>query len=294
MATPRKNMMDPTTRRLLKQRILKNLRAISRGARADFDVIDRLAAFAPISLGSLSMRTGVALQGAQQVFPFLSVLAQRMSQRAFLPVRIENAFGVHKAEHETAELAMLFERYGSDKSSLHDYHLLYGPLLGPKRNEKLRFFEFGLGSNHRDVPSNMGTAGKPGASLRAFRDFLPNAAIFGADIDRRILFAEDRIETFYVDQTELDSFAPLTATLGSGSLDFIIDDGLHAPNANIATMIFALEALRPGGTFVVEDIGAASLPVWQTVAALVHADYEPRLIQAKNGILFIIQKPGRT
>ncbi len=157
------------------------------------------------------------------------------------------------------------------------------------RNEALRILEIGLGTNNGDVVSTMGATGKPGASLRAFRDFLPNAAIFGADIDRRVLFMEERIETFHVDQTQRRSFHQLADALGP--LDLVIDDGLHSPNANIATMIFALEALKPLGTFIVEDIAAASIPVWQTIAALLPIDYRPTLIQAAKSFVFMIQKP---
>ena len=44
--------------------------------------------------------------------------------------------------------------------------------------------------------------GKPGASLRVWRDYFPNAIIYGADIDKDILFAEERIKTFYIDQLD--------------------------------------------------------------------------------------------
>ena len=44
--------------------------------------------------------------------------------------------------------------------------------------------------------------GKPGASLRVWRDFFPNAKIYGGDIDKETLFIEDRISTYYVDQFE--------------------------------------------------------------------------------------------
>jgi hypothetical protein len=111
--------------------------------------------------------------------------------------------------------------------------------LAPKRNERLRLLEIGLGTNNPDVVSTMGASGKPGASLRAFRDFLPNARVFGADIDGRILFEEERILTYYVDQTRSISFDELADKLGNEGFDLVIDDGLHSPNANIATMIFA-------------------------------------------------------
>jgi SAM-dependent methyltransferase len=213
------------------------------------------------------------------------------ARAAYAPIPIEALFPLESAEGATHKFADLFNQYGSDKSSHHNYHLLYGPLLSPKRNETLRLLEIGLGTNNTDVVSHMGAHGKPGASLRAFRDFLPNASVFGADIDRSVLFTEERIRTFYVDQTQRESFHQLAGALGPAPLDLVIDDGLHSPNANIATMIFALEALKPSGTFIVEDIAAVSIPVWQTIAALLPVDYHPTLIQASNGLLFMAKKP---
>ena len=51
-------------------------------------------------------------------------------------------------------------------------------------------------------------------------------------IDRRILFHEDRISTFWVDQTDPNSLDALAAQLGDIKFDLIIDDGLHLPHAN--------------------------------------------------------------
>ena len=57
--------------------------------------------------------------------------------------------------------------------------------------------------------SNMGERGKPGASLKAYRDFFKNSEIYGADIDSQILFKDDRISTYYVDQTKERSLKKL-------------------------------------------------------------------------------------
>src|SRR5262249_45143750 len=164
--------------------------------------------------GSLRTRRALALQGAQQIFPLLSSLVSATTTRATSPIPIVDIFPDPAQDGAAAELADLFNQYGSDKSSSHDYHLLYAPILAPRRHEPLRLLEIGLGTNNRDVVSTMGINGKPGASLRAFRDFLPRARIFGADIDRRILFSEDRIETYFVDQTLQTSFDDLALALG--------------------------------------------------------------------------------
>ena len=72
----------------------------------------------------------------------------------------------------------------------------------------------------------------------------------------------------------------------------MIDDGLHAPNANIATLAFALRILRPKGRFAVEDIKTESLPIWEAVSALLPAESHPELIKARRAYLFVVQKPS--
>ncbi|MBV8135012.1 MAG: hypothetical protein JO121_05110 [Deltaproteobacteria bacterium] len=185
------------------------------------------------------------------------------------------------------ELKMLFDKYGSDKANSHNYHMLYGPLL-KDRDQIASLLEIGVGTNNVDVLSNMGTGGKPGASLRAFRDFLTNAEIYGADIDERILFEEERIKTYYLDQTDSRSFDHLGKRIPS-ELDLIIDDGLHSPNANINTVLFGLQRIRIGGWLVVEDIAPNAIPVWELVAALLPANYTPHILTASG---FVREKAG--
>lgn len=262
------------------------------GLRTNYEIVDRLAAFSPYSAGTLRARGGLALQSAQQTFPLICKLLKTTSDPPREPVPLETFFVARPATTEADELADLFRLYRSDKSLLHNYHLLYGPLLSAlKRSERLRILEIGLGTNNTDVISHMGSLGTPGASLRAFRDFLPNAELYGADVDRRILFSEARIKTYYVDQTNPDTFSDLAGAMDAGSFDLIIDDGLHSPNANIATLIFALQSLKPNGFFIIEDIGPESIPIWQVVSKLLPDEYNANLIQAKNGLLFLMQKP---
>ena len=100
----------------------------------------------------------------------------------------------------------------------------------------------------------MGINGKPGASIRAFKQFLPNSLIFGADIDKNILFNESRIKTTYVNQLDYKTFENMDKTFGNIKYDLIIDDGLHAIGANLNTLIFALDKVKDDGWIVIEDI----------------------------------------
>ena len=113
-------------------------------------------------------------------------------------------------------LDSLCDRHGSDKGGVagwenpyrwrtHTYTDVFSLLFEPAREQFSLVFECGIGSNNLDVPSNMGSRGVPGASLRVWRDFFPNAQIVGADVDQRILFQEERILTYKVDQTDAKS-----------------------------------------------------------------------------------------
>src|SRR3989344_1850141 len=171
-------------------------------------------------------------------------------------------------DKDTKELGSLFAQYGSDKSIRHDYHRIYAHILGKRRRESLEILEIGLGTNNTDVPSNMGRDGKPGASLRAFRDWAPKAHVYGADVDTRILFNEDRINTYFVDQTKPETFQSLVKL--DTQFDLVIDDGLHNPSANFNTINALLDLVKPGGYLIVEDILDKYLSLWQIAISFLH------------------------
>ena len=100
----------------------------------------------------------------------------------------------------------------------------------------------------------MGKDGKPLASLRAWRDYFLNANIYGADIDRDILRNEDRIKTYYVDQTNPDTINDMFKEIGVSNFDIILEDGLHEFNANICFFENSIKYLALNGTYIIEDV----------------------------------------
>ena len=163
-------------------------------------------------------------------------------------------------------LSELAKTYGSDKGSpidndisisgwqTHLYSDIYHMIFFGMRNSVNNLLEIGLGTNNEDVPSNMRSTGHPGASLRAFRDYFPNAVIHGADIDARVLFEEDRIKTYHVDQTDKESIAEMLWSTGVDEFDIILDDGLHTANAAITLLEHSFYKLRSGGIYIIEDV----------------------------------------
>ncbi len=251
------------------------------------DVLQTFPAFRPYSPGSYKDRVGITITTINQTIPFLSSLAASVGAPRLEAIPVETVPSSRDDREASNELKKFFDKYGSDKADGHDYHHLYGQLL--RNREKVKgVLEIGLGTNNLNVVSNMGRGGKPGASLRAFRDFLPNARVYGADIDRGILFKDDRIETYYVDQTDPASFENLGKSIPN-DLDLVIDDGLHSPNANIETLRFGLSKIRAGGSVIIEDVGADALAIWEVVSAILPKHYHSALYRAKGGYLFAVK-----
>ena len=155
------------------------------------------------------------------------------------------------------DLKILMDNYGSDKggkNNEHNFAQYYSQIFHNQKDKIENFLEIGLGTNDTNMPSNMGKDGKPLASLRAWRDYFKNANIYGADIDRNILNDENRIKTFYVDQTNPDSIKDLFNQIGNKRFDIILEDGLHEFNANICFFENAINFLKTDGVYIIEDV----------------------------------------
>lgn len=159
----------------------------------------------------------------------------------------------------------LCDIYGSDKGSAttsghpypwppHTYADYYHHLFSHCRHSVRSVFECGLGTNNPNLLSSMGAKGKPGASLRVWRDYFPNAIVYGADIDREILFNEERIKTFFIDQLNPELIKKFWNLADIGNLDLIIDDGLHTFEAGVTLFSHSVDKLSESGIYIIEDI----------------------------------------
>jgi len=164
------------------------------------------------------------------------------------------------------ELSHLCEKYGSDKGYItfnkkniwpwkpHTYTNVYNNLFNHCKDHVKLVLECGIGTNNSSILCNMSKDGKPGASLKVWRDYFKNAEIFGADIDKNILFNEERIKTFYVDQLDRKKIKKMWKQINRNGFDLIIDDGLHSHEANINFFLSSFDKLRKGGIFIIEDV----------------------------------------
>lgn len=175
----------------------------------------------------------------------------------FLGIKKELIYSYISNGNSNQELKKLMDFYGSDKggkNNQHNYAQYYSDIFYYRRKNIKNFLEIGLGTNNLDTPSNMGSEGKPLASLRAWRDYFINANIFGADIDKRILLNEERILTTYVDQTNPKTIQEMFSLFGVKKYDVILEDGLHEFNANICCFENCIKYLDINGTYIIEDV----------------------------------------
>ncbi len=169
--------------------------------------------------------------------------------------------------HDKTQLATLFEFHGSDKGSsqkgtnhpsgwpYHHYAPIYSLFLDSIRASVTRFLEVGIGTTSSNFPSSMGQNGTPGASLRGWRAYFPNAEIIGLDVDPDSLFTEERIQTYCVDQSEPESIADFFKANSENPFDVIVDDGLHREHAAEIFFKNSFQYLKPGGYYFIEDAG---------------------------------------
>lgn len=246
-------------------------------------ILESIAPFIPNSAGDENEKFNLALRGNKTFIPSILDIANIFGHQ------VNDVVDIDMVKSESSdELKNLFNLYGSDKANSHDYHIVYANIL--KNRDKIeKVVEIGLGTNNVNVLSNMGMFGKPGASLRAFRDYLPNALIYGGDVDRQILFTEDKIQTYFIDQLRVSTVEQFFNNFDQ--VDLIVDDGLHNPEANINVLKFALSKLKIGGWFVVEDIPDPSIDVWKLISILIDKNiYQVQLIKANKGNLFVVNK----
>jgi hypothetical protein len=176
----------------------------------------------------------------------------------------KNQITQYYEKNHSCLLAQLCDKYGSDKGEItttghpypwksHTYTDFYSQLFDHCRDNVKYVFECGLGTNNTNVKSNMTDTGKPGASLRVWRDYFPKCKVVGVDIDRGCLFTEERIKTEYMDQTDPQSIKQVFKKYKQ-KFDFIIDDGLHEYFAGKTLFENCIDRLSDNGIYIIEDV----------------------------------------
>lgn len=138
-------------------------------------------------------------------------------------------------------LCKLAHKYNTDKGlDGHAYTQAYYQLLKDRADSVKRVLEVGI---------------LEGGSLRMWREFFPNATIFGIDNNKDYLINEDRIASILGHQGKPEELALVMGrTFDKHKFDIIIDDGAHRIDTQISTMNVLLPYLLDDGIYFVEDI----------------------------------------
>lgn len=154
--------------------------------------------------------------------------------------------------------------HGTDKVN---YSVLYHALFEARRMSIGSILEIGIGTLEPEAHSSMvGWARdgyRQGASLRVWKEYFPNAAIYGWDVQPDTQFTEPGIKTFLCDSTDSIQVAECIRAMEVSEFDLVIDDGSHLPQDQLATLENVLPYVCDGGIYVIEDIDIHS-PLTQT------------------------------
>lgn len=142
-------------------------------------------------------------------------------------------------------LTKLAIKCGTDKWGKHHYIPIYYDMFrnNSKRRSVKKVLEIGVGE---------------GAGLRMFKDFFPNAMIYGAEIADDRIFKDDRIKVYKCDQTSGKDLINLFSEIGL-DIDLVIDDGSHKPKDQVFTCLSTLPNLKSGCIYVIEDVADDSI-----------------------------------
>jgi hypothetical protein len=137
-------------------------------------------------------------------------------------------------------LDLIHNTSATDKYALGYIHEFYNEIFSDKKYSTTKVLEIGIWQ---------------GGSILLWRDFFPNAVVYGVDIsycaalekqDRVIQLNSNAYSTEFTDQFEKNSF------------DVIIDDGPHTLESMIFYIIHYLPLVKVDGLFILEDIIAPS------------------------------------
>jgi SAM-dependent methyltransferase len=278
-------------RRLLERRIKDVFKSVIEKKAREHAVLFSNAPDYPSSAASVEQTLAITALGATETLSRLLEIAKVNYLNPTEYSQIQQRVSTSGVQDLEVSLRSQFDSNGSDKGSSHGYSNLYALILAPLMpSAKIRILEIGLGTNSTNVPSNMGREGVPGASLRAWASASEKIEVVGLDVDKKVLFQEPRISTYYVDQLNRESWLDLPQSVLENGFDLIIDDGLHAPLANLNTLLETSKMLRKGGVIVIEDVPQRALPIWTLVDYLLKKELKLEVIKFKRAFCVVLSK----
>jgi hypothetical protein len=144
-------------------------------------------------------------------------------------------------------LTELMKKYGTDQWY---YAYVFERLLGDKRESIKKVLEMGIGCQRtmRHMQDY-----KVGSGLYVWRDYFPNAQIYGADVLPETMFEDERIKTFLCDQRIMEDLVSLVNNTGS-DIDLFIDDASHSARNQVNTCKMLKPLLKKDVIYIIEDV----------------------------------------
>jgi hypothetical protein len=161
---------------------------------------------------------------------------------------------------EILRVKEIFNKWGSDKSSKHNYEIIYAELKKTMHTSS-RILEIGCGSNDPEIRHAMSPNYIPLSSLHALKEIFQTESIEGADIDAK-LEINNSFKVHYLDQFKRETLEEASKGFKLG-FDLIIDDGVHDISANYLTLIYFYKKLNPQGKYVIEDVPPSLIESWR-------------------------------
>ena len=189
-------------------------------------------------------------------------------------------------------LEELIEFYGSDKNAS-NYTEAYTHFFNSIKDDINSVLEIGLGtivvgakSSMHDWKSTYVGEYKPGASLRAWQDYFPNAKIYGGDIQPDTQFEDTRIKTYLFNS---QNGVEVNRNLNDLTFDIIIDDGDHDAISQIKTFYNLIGRVNQNGFYIIEDItpGNADIVLQYIQPAIQAIGFESYLINPAKNLLIL-------
>lgn len=101
------------------------------------------------------------------------------------------------------------------------------------------------------------------------------------------MFKENRISTFYCDQTSSASIQKFIkdAAISNQSVDIIIDDGLHSFLAGKTLFENIISYLSPEGMYIIEDESLSDIKLYKNYFLKIDRLFEAKFVYLKSPLI---------
>jgi len=135
-------------------------------------------------------------------------------------------------------------KHKTDKWGIHFYTPHYERHFKHLRDQEINVLEIGVGG-YEDPHSG-------GESLRMWKEFFPNATIYGIDIHDKSPLEEERIRILKGSKIGASFLHSVVREIGG--IDLIIDDGSHRNEHIVETFKILFPLLKQDGIYAAEDL----------------------------------------